>query len=113
MTREEAKITIDYLKSMQEAYIEGEGYERHPLPEWYALEKAIENIEQTMWIPVDKKTPDTDEEVLVDDGVDIFVAWWVNDGLEAGWHSFDESYDPHTPILAWMQRPTSYKESEK
>lgn len=42
MTREEKNMTIDYLKGMQEGYIEGEGYERHPLPEWYALDKAIE-----------------------------------------------------------------------
>ncbi len=41
---EEAKISIDYLKDMQEAYIEGEGYERHPLPEWYALDYAIATI---------------------------------------------------------------------
>ena len=46
MTREEANITIDYLKEMQEGYIEGEGYERHPLPEWYALDKAIKVLEQ-------------------------------------------------------------------
>lgn len=46
MTREEANLTIDYLKEMQESYIEGEGYERHPLPEWYALDKAIEALEQ-------------------------------------------------------------------
>ena len=46
MTNEEAKLTVDYLKEMQEEYIEGEGYERHPLPEWYALDKAIELLEQ-------------------------------------------------------------------
>lgn len=46
MTREEAKLTIDCLKEMQEGYIEGEGYERHPVPEWYALDKAIKALEQ-------------------------------------------------------------------
>lgn len=46
MNREEAELTIEYLKGIQEEYIEGEGYERHPLPEWYALDKAIEVIEQ-------------------------------------------------------------------
>ena len=50
MTREEANLTIDYLKEMQESYIEGEGYERHPLPEWYALDKAIEVLEQESFI---------------------------------------------------------------
>ena len=57
MIPEEAKLTIDYLKEMQESYIEGEGYERHPLPEWYALDKAIEVIEQTTWIPCNEKLP--------------------------------------------------------
>ena len=42
----EREMTIEYLKGIQEKYIEGEGYERHPLPEWYALEKAIEVLEQ-------------------------------------------------------------------
>jgi hypothetical protein len=46
MTIDEVNMTIDYLKEMQESYIEGEGYERHPLPEWYALDKAIEALEQ-------------------------------------------------------------------
>lgn len=46
MTREEVNMTIDYLKEMQESYIEGEGYERHPLPEWYALDMAIKALEQ-------------------------------------------------------------------
>lgn len=44
---EEAKISIDYLKDMQEEYIEGEGYERHPLPEWYALDYAIAALLKT------------------------------------------------------------------
>ncbi len=46
MTNEETKLSIDYLKNMQEEYIEGEGYERHPLPEWYALDYAIKALEQ-------------------------------------------------------------------
>ncbi len=46
MTKEERDLTIEYLKDMQEGYIEGEGYERHPLPEWYALNNAIESLEQ-------------------------------------------------------------------
>ena len=57
MIPEEAKLTIDYLKEMQEDYIEGEGYEKHPLPEWYALDKAIEIIKQTTWIPCNENPP--------------------------------------------------------
>ena len=65
MTPEEAKLTINYLKEMQEGYIEGEGYERHPLPEWYALDKAIETIEQTTWIPVSERLPELNRPLLV------------------------------------------------
>jgi len=44
--KQERYLTIEYLEKMQEAYIEGEGYERHPLPEWYALDVAIKALEQ-------------------------------------------------------------------
>lgn len=46
MTRTEINIIIEYLKSIQENYIEGEGYERHPLPEWNALDNAINILKQ-------------------------------------------------------------------
>ena len=46
MTNEKKDLTLDYLKEMQEKYIEGYGYEAHPLPEWYALDEAIKAIEQ-------------------------------------------------------------------
>lgn len=46
MTNEEKELTITYLTEMQEEYIEGEGYERHPLPEYYALDTAIQALEQ-------------------------------------------------------------------
>lgn len=66
------------------------------------------------WVPVSERLPDTDEDVLVDDGSDRFVAWWVNDGIDAGWHSFDENYDPYSHILAWMPLPKPYTaESEE
>lgn len=67
----------------------------------------------TKWHKVEDELPDIGEEVLVNDGSDMFVAWWVNDGFEARWHSFDESYDLDTPILAWMPLPQPYKEREE
>lgn len=42
----EREITIEYLKGIQEKYVEGEGYDKHPLPEWYALDNAIKTLEQ-------------------------------------------------------------------
>lgn len=44
--KQERYMTIKYLEKMQEEYIEGEGYERHPLPEWYALDIAIKALKQ-------------------------------------------------------------------
>lgn len=46
MTKEERELSITYLEEMKETYIEGEGYERHPLPEYYAIECAIKALEQ-------------------------------------------------------------------
>lgn len=46
MDREEIEITIPYLEEMKEYYIEGEGYERHPLPEYYAIEAAIRGLDE-------------------------------------------------------------------
>ena len=46
MTNEERTLALDYLEKMQKTYVDGEGYEAHPLPEWYALEAAIKALEQ-------------------------------------------------------------------
>ena len=46
MTEEERELSITYLEGIKEKYIEGEGYERHPLPEYYAIENAIKALHQ-------------------------------------------------------------------
>ncbi len=46
MTREERELSITYLEGIKDEYIEGEGYERHPLPEYYAIETAIKVLAQ-------------------------------------------------------------------
>ena len=46
MTREERELSIEYLEDIKDNYIEGHGYERHPLPEYYAIENAIKALEQ-------------------------------------------------------------------
>lgn len=46
MTREERDLSITYLEEIKEKYIEYEGNEIHPLPEYYAIETAIKVLEQ-------------------------------------------------------------------
>lgn len=112
MTLNETNMTIKYLKKIQESYIEGEGYGRYPLPEWYALEKAIEAIEQTRWIPVTERPPKEFESVL--------VCYESQGGMA---QAVSERFRTHTGYrwsalagiepTAWMQLPEPYKaESE-
>lgn len=54
---DEKELALEDLRSMQDDYIEGDGYERHPLPEWYALEKAIKALERD-WIPTRERLPE-------------------------------------------------------
>lgn len=106
MTNEEAELTIDYLKSIQDGYIEGEGYEMHPLPEWYALDKAIDLILQTRWIPYPEKKPEEHKDVLIDvkEGEEhtfhithlVDVNYWVRLGRDVN-------------VVAWMPLPEPYK----
>lgn len=68
-------------------------------------------LEQTRWIPCSERLPDTTDEVLVTDGVDMMVAW--HDYTLVGWASFDSNFDTDVPIKAWMPLPQPYKaESE-
>ena len=111
MTKEEANMTTDYLKEMQESYIEGEGYERHPLPEWYALDKAIETIEQTTWIPVSERLPEDSELVLFSTKTDrVFEGRFFADDTDRQWYSFrDETFAWNNVVTAWMPLPEPYK----
>ena len=53
MTREERELSITYLEGIKEKYIEGEGYERHPLPEYYAIEMSIKALKQEPMVEID------------------------------------------------------------
>ena len=67
---------------------------------------AILALEETRWIPVSEKLPDTEEDVSATDGVDIFVAYYYIDK----WGSFDRSYNEYNnPVTAWMPLPQPYK----
>ena len=73
-------------------------------PMVFNYQKYKELLERTRWIPVSERLPNGNEDVLVDDGVDMFVAWYDN-----GWDSTDHSCDPYTDIIAWMPLPEPYK----
>ena len=134
--KQERYLTIEYLEKMQEAYIEGEGYERHPLPEWYALDVAIKALEQetvkaesegnksvtptTKWIPVSESFP---KEHIYDDGYvepSETVLVQLNNGemkTSRYWGSresrkdepwIDLSYPTTLEVVAWRPLPNKY-----
>lgn len=103
MTREEA---IKKLKEVEGNNLVDTGEELEVYDELLsvALDMAIEALQG--WIPCSERLPETDDEVLAADGVDMFVAWY---GYDRIWKSTDHNYDPETPILAWMPLPKPYK----
>lgn len=77
-------------------------------------EGKVYDIDYTRWIPCAERLPEDYRDVLVCDGVDMFVGWCELDGLSKKWHSLDDNFDYDTPIIAWMPLPELYKaECEK
>ena len=65
------------------------------------------------WIPVSEKIPETNDDVLATDGVDMFVAWYSRKDMWQGWSSSDNNFDRDTPITAWMPLPKPYEPQER
>lgn len=84
--------------------------EHEQLAEW--LTELKERREADRWISVKDKLPEKNDFVLVYDGSDMFVAWYENEGMSEGWHSYDVTYDGFPPIIAWRPLPKPYTESE-
>jgi ankyrin repeat protein len=72
---------------------------------------AIKALEQEpKWIPVSERLPETNDDVLVTDGVDMFVAWCSRKNMWQEWMSSDNNFERNTPIIAWMPLPEPYRE---
>lgn len=119
MTREERELSITYLEGIKEKYIEGDGYERYPLPEYYAIEMAIKALDQR-WIPVTERLPEEpygclvtieDEEPMTGQMFECILPYFVGwDGER--WNDSDGEQCP-LEVIAWMPLPEPYKaESE-
>lgn len=83
MDREEIEIAIPYLEEMKERYIEGEGYERHPLPEYYAIETAVKALDELSRLEgVKERIEERKSKMCLDDEDLYWYSRGINDALQ-------------------------------
>lgn len=111
MTNGEARLTIDYLKSIQDGCVEVDGYDMYPLPEYYALDKAIDLILQTRWVPVRERLPEGNEKVLVCgiEAINNSRVYAVKNWDVDTWRPLSA---PSVKWIAWMPLPEPYEAEE-
>ena len=119
MTREEAIKHLEGMKikiPIPKAAVQAKGNNE-------ALNMAIEALEQTRWIPVSERLPETNDEMLVTYIVNgnhkkryVETATYFDFGEEGEWNSVNAEYRiPGTKVevIAWCELPEPYKtESE-
>lgn len=68
--------------------------------------------ERREWIPVSERLPETDEDVLITDGVTVYIGWMI-DATDRQWRADSEDNYFINDVIAWMPLPEPYKvESE-
>lgn len=90
-----------------------------------ALDKAVEALEQTQWIPVTQQPPEVDGRYLVTIHnsliTDVQLAWYAEDIHDAayeeddelpherGWYTYDgDSVRILPDVVAWQELPLPY-----
>lgn len=99
MTREEF---MDIVYS--ELHSDGDNYRANRIID--AADEYAE--EQTRWISCKDRLPENDDDVLVWDGLNNMVAWY----MDGEWRSLDECFKSSCPIKYWMPLPNEPKDGE-
>ena len=136
MTREQAKREIDSLDYYLQNHADDYGEESHT-----AMVMAMQALEQTQWIPVNKKLPKTDNKNDINsfnvllwvknkthpekeaqiylgklrhvDGDDGSRNFWGIKTEPCEWTIWGWSYFNEPEVIAWMPLPKAYREVEE
>lgn len=115
MTKEEKELAITYLKRIKKDYIEGEGYDVQPLPEYCAIQMGIKALEKELsWIPISERLPKDAQRVLMTvvnyTGHEVVrVAEYYSEiGIFQGRENSESWKVGEEGLLAWMPLPEPY-----
>lgn len=72
---------------------------------------AFEKIQEQKWIPVDEQLPEPYVDVIVTNGIGIYIGWI--DPTDKGWRVDSESEYFMKDIIAWMPRPKEYMDEQE